>query len=76
MDKKSKSKTEIVRDLDIKTSTLSMIIIQKDTIVEAHESGDFLSKRKWMRSGRYTDVEECLFKWSIKSRSQDIPLSG
>ena len=63
VDSKIKSKSEIAKDFGINPSSLTMILKQRATIAEAMESGEFSPKRKRMRMGNYTEIEECLFKF-------------
>lgn len=53
-----------------------MIYKQRSAVIEAYESGDYSPKRKQMRSGNYTEVGDCLYKWFTNARSSNIAISS
>lgn len=53
-----------------------MIYKQRSAVIEAYESGDYSPKHKQMRSGNYTEVEDCLYKWFTNARSSNIAISS
>ena len=63
VEKKSKSKTEILKNYGINPSTLTEILKRKDSIITAGQWGDFSPKRKQIRLGVHQGVENALYKW-------------
>ena len=57
------SKTEIAKAYDIPASTLSTILKNADKITAAHTDGEFSNKRQKLRTTKYEEIEEVLFKW-------------
>ena len=53
-------------------STLSMIIKNKDSIIEAYEQSSFAPSKKRMRSAAYPEVEEALVSWLKFARSHQF----
>ena len=70
------SKVRIATKFSIPKSTLSTIIKNKDSIIEAYEQSSFAPSKKRMRTAAYPEVEEALVSWLKFARSQNTPISG
>lgn len=44
-------------------------------ILENYNSEGFGQNRKRFRSGDFTDIENALYTWFVKARSENIPIS-
>jgi len=71
---KLKKKTEIAAYFKIPTSTLSTLIKNRETIEKNYDNGN--SKKLKIRNSAYPKIEECVLKWFVQCRDQNIPVSG
>ena len=74
VDRKDKSKQEIVKEFDIPISTLSTILKKKDEILTRFRIGDCTRKRK--REAELPSVEQATVKWLKQCRDGDARISG
>ncbi|XP_008189539.1 tigger transposable element-derived protein 4-like [Acyrthosiphon pisum] len=65
-------KTEVAKTFDIRLSTLSTILKDKNKIITASSSGG----RKRNSKGEHPRLEECLVQWVRQCRGQNVPVSG
>lgn len=63
VDEQTLKKTEICKKFNIPKSSLSTIISNRQKIYDALASGNFTTKSKKVRAGKFEDVEEILFEW-------------
>lgn len=71
-----KTKSDIAKEYGLASSTFSTILKNKDVILENYNSEGFGQNRKRFRSGNFTDIENALFTWFVKARSENIPITG
>ena len=74
--KERSAKVKIAEKYEIPKPTLSTIIKNKETILEAFEQSTFVPSKKRMRTAAYLEVEEALVSWLKYARSQNAPISG
>lgn len=70
------SKNDIAKEYGLASSTFSTILKNKDVILENYNSEGFGQNRKRFHSGNFTDIENALFTWFVKARSEKIPIRG
>ncbi|KAL7298934.1 hypothetical protein TKK_0008035 [Trichogramma kaykai] len=74
LEKGQLSKKEVATKFDIKLSTLSGILKNKENVLNAFEIENANRERK--RGAEYDDIEEALILWFEQARQNDIPISG
>ncbi|XP_023318329.1 tigger transposable element-derived protein 6-like [Trichogramma pretiosum] len=74
LEKGQLSKKEVAKKFDIKPSTLSGILKNKEDVLKAFETESPSRKRK--RGAEYDDIEEALIVWFEQARQNNIPISG
>ncbi|CAB0042470.1 unnamed protein product [Trichogramma brassicae] len=74
LEKGQLSKKEVAKKFDIKPSTLSGILKNKEDVLKAFETESPNRKRK--RGAEYDDIEEALIVWFEQARQNNIPISG
>ncbi|GBN15128.1 hypothetical protein AVEN_160918-1 [Araneus ventricosus] len=70
---KLKKKVEIAAYFKIPSSTLSTIIKNRETIEKNYDAGS--KKKMKIRNSTYPEVEECLRKWFVQCRHQNLSVS-
>ena len=68
------SKAQIVRELNIASSTLLTWLSKAESIKEGYKT--FSPKRKNMRTGNWEELESALVDWFKYARDQNAPISG
>jgi len=76
VEKATKTKAEIARNLGIPSNTLSTWIKNANKIKDAYLQSSFSPARKRMRTANYDDVEQAILKWFTSVRDQNLPISG
>ncbi|KAH8036225.1 hypothetical protein HPB51_020896 [Rhipicephalus microplus] len=67
---------EIMKKHDVKRSTLSDYVKNKEKIFEAFDSGKFTGKRKRLKTAAHPKLEDALLRWITDMRNGQLPLSG
>ncbi|KAH8032511.1 hypothetical protein HPB51_025964 [Rhipicephalus microplus] len=67
---------EIMKKYNVKRSTLSDYVENKEKIFEAFHSGKFTGKRKRLRTAAHPKLEDALLRWITDMRNSQLPLSG
>uniref|UniRef100_A0A1E1XRR1 Putative tigger transposable element n=1 Tax=Amblyomma sculptum TaxID=1581419 RepID=A0A1E1XRR1_AMBSC len=70
------SKTDIAKKYDIKKSTLSTYLRNKESISAAFRKDVMEPSRKRLRTSAHPEVESAVMAWIKEVRSRNIPLSG
>ncbi|XP_065289801.1 tigger transposable element-derived protein 4-like [Dermacentor albipictus] len=70
------SKTEIARKFGIAKSTVSGIVRDEAQITTALQDGEFVPKRKRMRTAMHKDLEDILLAWVKQARGANLPVNG
>ncbi|KAH7956350.1 hypothetical protein HPB52_008442 [Rhipicephalus sanguineus] len=70
------AKQDIARKYGIKPNTLSNILKNKRSVLDAFENDQFKMSRKRMRTGAHSELEQALLIWIREARSNRLPLSG
>ena len=76
IDKGERSKRQIAEEFGIAPSTLSGIIVNRERIMEAHNSKSFGPGRKKFRRSTFQDVEDELLKWVEESDKQNMQIKS
>ena len=76
VEKKNRTNAQICRDFDIPSSTLYTILKEKEKIMKAQSSGDFMGDRKRIRRPDFADVDQALLVYFKQARAQRVPISG
>ncbi|KAH7959531.1 hypothetical protein HPB49_011645 [Dermacentor silvarum] len=70
------SREEVMRQFDVKRSTLSTYVKNEAQIMEAFEGEKFHAGRKRLRTAAHPQLEEALLQWIAATRDSKLPLSG
>ncbi|KAH7982821.1 hypothetical protein HPB52_007348 [Rhipicephalus sanguineus] len=70
------SREEVMRQSDVKRSTLSTYVKNEAQIMEAFEGEKFHARRKRLRTAAHPQLEEALLQWIVTARESKLPLSG
>ncbi|KAH7984446.1 hypothetical protein HPB52_020892 [Rhipicephalus sanguineus] len=70
------AKQDIAQKYGIKPNTLSNILKNKRSVLDAFENDQFKMSRKRMRTGAHPELEHALLIWIREARSNRLPLSG
>ena len=60
----------------VKNSTLSTRIKNKDTLIDAYESGEAIRNEKGYGTAEHENVEKAVLKWLLWKGNQSLLLSG
>ncbi|XP_071497551.1 tigger transposable element-derived protein 6-like [Diadema antillarum] len=71
-----RKKSEVAREYDLASSTLSTILKNCDTIKKQFESPQFESSRKKCRQAAFQDVDDAVIRWFKDMRGKNLPISG
>ena len=55
---------------------IQTILKNKESILASHETGDERLKQKRQRTGKYSNVNQAVWKWYTLCRKSNIPVSG
>lgn len=70
------SREQVMRQFDVKRSTLSTYVKNEAQIMEAFEGEKFHAGRKRLRTAAHPQLEEALLQWIAAARDSKLPLSG
>ncbi|KAH7935473.1 hypothetical protein HPB52_008407 [Rhipicephalus sanguineus] len=76
VEQRGTAKQDIARKYGIKPNTLSNILKNKRSVLDAFENHQFKMSRKRMRTGAHPELEQALLIWIRKARSNRLPLSS
>lgn len=71
----AKNKCDLGRRFDLNRETIRGILRKKERIVEAAERGMNL-QRAHLKKASNEELDEAVFNWAKRMRSQDLPITG
>ncbi|XP_072172602.1 tigger transposable element-derived protein 4-like [Diadema setosum] len=71
-----RKKSDVAKEFELSSSTMSTIIKNKCRIEEQYESAKYNPSHKRFRTAALDDVEEALIKWFRDVRDKNLPVSG
>ena len=73
---KGLTKKNITEKFSVPQNTLTYWIKRKEDIISKYESGQFGAKRQKLSFGKHDSVDIAVYKWFMKAREQNVPISG
>ncbi|XP_037572329.1 tigger transposable element-derived protein 4 [Dermacentor silvarum] len=70
------SREQVMRQFDVKRSTLSTYVKNEAQIMEAFQGEKVHAGRKRLRTAAHPQLEEALLQWIAAARDSKLPLSG
>lgn len=67
---------DVAEKYGIPKNTVSTIVKNEKSILEAMENRTSCSKIKRLKKGMYEDLDKAVFDWFTSARAQNLPVSG
>lgn len=72
----TKKKKDIAAEFNIPASTLSTIMKNKQSVMEASQSNDSCHNRKRLKDSKFPNLEKAMLEWFRCMREKNLPISG